>query len=177
VESLLGKILENQLQDSARRKRALKARRRRERRRRNREATFNQQPKEFPTTLPYGPPFTTGIVDIPPAAVAGTQPPIEDWAPSEGVNQGDTEWMNWIETEISSDVKPERQQEVQVLAARPVQSRATPGAWMLPCSPHDPTGNGQRQAQKDDRDQNPGEEGEEHDPLLRRIQDTETHVG
>jgi hypothetical protein len=79
MEHLLGKMLETQLQESNRRRRALKARRHREKRRSRKDASLNQQPQEFPTTLPYGPPLTTGIVDIPPAAGTGTLPEIEEW--------------------------------------------------------------------------------------------------
>jgi hypothetical protein len=146
---------------------AQKAHARPERRRAARQKEVGNQ-SQFPVDRPQNPAIE--IEGNGNQIEAGTQPPIEDWAPSEGVIQGDTEWMNWIETEaqngptagnrlsggpvetgdserpreseVSSNAKPERQQEVQMLAARPVQSGATPGARMIPCSPREPTGNG-----------------------------------
>jgi hypothetical protein len=91
MEHLLGKMLETQLQDSARRKRALKARRRRERKRLCNAASFKQQPSEFPSALPHGPPQIVGTVDIPPtAAVLVPLPPTEDWVPPGTETEGRT---------------------------------------------------------------------------------------
>jgi hypothetical protein len=87
LECLLGNMKETQLQESTRRKRAIKARRRREKRRRNLDASLNQQQPEFPTALPYGPPQIVGTVDIPPAAGTGNQPETKDWVPVEESKQ------------------------------------------------------------------------------------------
>jgi hypothetical protein len=107
MERLLGKMLENQLQESARRKRALKARRRRERKRLEKAASFKQQPLEFPSALPYGLAQTVGTVDIPPtAAVPGTllqeeeRMPLEKVEPEERQSETDEEELSEAEAGV-----------------------------------------------------------------------------
>jgi hypothetical protein len=144
---------------------AQKAHARRERRRAQWAPGAANQPR-FPADCPQ---TQTIVGDYGNKAEAGTQPPTEDWAPSEEVNQGDTELMNWV--------IPEGLQEVQVLAARPVQSgqHQVHGNCHVHRVTRRETGNARRRRTLEIRNQERMEK--KLISVLRWIQDTETHVG